>query len=400
MQDGLPTTYPALDKNLRAEVAIVGGGVSGALLALHLAEAGVETVVLDRRDIAHGSTAASTGLLQYELDEPLHKLAQRFGDPFAVRCYRRCRTALAGIGKLVRRLKLTCDFEKRPSLLLASDRTHLTRLRREFEARDRAGFPVTWWARTKLRAASTLPHPAAIHSSEGAQVDAYRLTYGLMAAAHRAGAQIFDRTAVTRWSFQPRGVTLRTEHGHAVHARHLIVATGYEAEQFLPKPVTALHSTFAVVSEPVKTLEGWPADGALLWETARPYVYVRTTPDRRVMMGGYDEAFRDPVARDRMLPAKCAALSRRFRQLFPRIDFQIATAWAGTFANTEAGLPFIGQHPKVPHTWFALGYGGNGITFSLIAAEIIREALLGREDPDAELFGFDREAAMQLAARN
>lgn len=391
MRDGLPATYPALDQNLRTEVAIIGGGVSGALLALHLAEAGIETVVLDRRDVAHGSTAASTGLLQYELDEPLHKLAQKFGEPFAVRCYRRCLAAIDGLAGLVNRHEIACGFERRPGLLLASDRTHLARLRREFEARDRAGFAVEWWSREKLRASSTLPHPAAIRSRDGAQVDAYALTHGLLAAAQRAGARIFDRTAVTRWSFQPRGVTLRTEHGHTVRARHLVVATGYEAGQFLPAPVTALHSTFAMVSEPVEDFEGWPPEHALLWETARPYLYLRTTADRRVMMGGYDEEFADPAARDRMLPAKCSALARRFRQLFPRIKLEVATAWAGTFADTEAGLPFIGRHPKVPHTWFALGYGGNGITFSLIAAEIIRDALRGKCDPDAQLFDFDRE---------
>jgi glycine/D-amino acid oxidase-like deaminating enzyme len=57
---------------------------------------------------------------------------------------------------------------------------------------------------------------------------------------------------------------------------------------------------------------------------------------------------------------------------------------------TADGLPFIGQHPDVPHTWFALGFGGNGTTYSIIAAEIIREALLGGCDPDASLFGYER----------
>jgi glycine/D-amino acid oxidase-like deaminating enzyme len=135
---------------------------------------------------------------------------------------------------------------------------------------------------------------------------------------------------------------------------------------------------------------GWPADHCLIWETADPYLYLRTTEDHRVIIGGYDEPFRDPAERDRLLGAKTAALQRRFRQLFPRMKLEVAYSWAGTFAKTSDGLPFIGRHPKVPHTWFALGYGGNGITFSLIAAELIRDQILGRENFDAELFGFDR----------
>ncbi|HUR57513.1 MAG TPA: FAD-binding oxidoreductase, partial [Opitutaceae bacterium] len=202
------------------------------------------------------------------------------------------------------------------------------------------------------------------------------------------GARIHDRTEVTRWTFHRRGVELFTSRGARVRARWLVVATGYEAGRFLPEPIGMLHSTYAAISEPVLAFAGWPAGRCLIWDTADPYLYLRTTSDGRAIIGGYDEPFRDPRARDRLLSAKVVALRRRFAQCFPRIPFEVATAWAGTFGSTADGLPVIGAHPEVPHTWFALGFGGNGTTFSMIAAEIIREAMLGRADPDAELFGF------------
>jgi glycine/D-amino acid oxidase-like deaminating enzyme len=83
-------------------------------------------------------------------------------------------------------------------------------------------------------------------------------------------------------------------------------------------------------------------------------------------------------------------LVRRFRQLFPKIPIEVAYSWAGTFAQTADGLPFIGPQVGGQNVWMALGYGGNGITFSLLAAEIIRDGILGRGNPDAELFGFNR----------
>jgi glycine/D-amino acid oxidase-like deaminating enzyme len=390
MRDGLPATFLALDGEESCDVAVIGGGITGALVAWHLADAGLNVIVLERCEVAHGSTAASTSLLQYELDEPLHRMAAHFGVAFAERCYRRCGAAIDALERLVRRLKLDCGFRRRPSLLLASNRAHLTRLKREFEARRVAGFEVEWWSRARLARESTLPHPAGIFSALGAEMDAYRLTYGLLLAAQRRGARVFDRSAVVKRTWRRDGVELRTPRGR-VRARQVVIATGYDADAAVPEKLTALHSTFALVSEPVSTLAGWPADGCLIWETARPYTYLRTTSDRRVMIGGYDEPFRDPKRRDRKLGVKTAALQRRFRQLFPRIPLEVATAWAGTFAETKHGLPFIGPHRRVPHTWLALGYGGNGVTFSLIAAEIIREGILGRGDPDAELFGFDRE---------
>jgi glycine/D-amino acid oxidase-like deaminating enzyme len=390
IQDGLPASYPALGEDVTCDVVILGAGISGALAAWHLAQAGVDTVVLDRRDVAHGSTAGSTSLLQYEIDEPLHRLARRFGPDRAVRCYRRCRDAIYAVERLVQDLRIECGFERKRSLFLASGRAHLPRLGREYAARRAAGFAVEWWPRGRLSAASTLPHPAAILSRDGAQLDSYGFTHGLLAAAQRAGARICDRTAVVRTIFRGRGVELRTAGGARVRARHLVAATGYEAESFLPRRHTALHSTYALVSEPLAAFPGWPAGRCLIWETADPYVYLRTTADGRVIMGGYDEPFSDPKARDRLLGAKTAALRRRFRQLFPRIPLEVAYAWAGTFARTDDGLPFIGRHPAVPHTWFALGYGGNGITYSLIAAEYIRDQVLGRPNADTELFGFAR----------
>lgn len=392
IQDGLPADYPALTARVRCDVAVIGAGVSGALAALHLAEAGLEVVVVDRRDVAHGSTAGSTSLLQYEIDEPLHRLARRYGVERAEACYRRCRDAIDAIGRLVARHGIDCGFERRKSLFLASAKAQVPALRREWSARRAAGFVVDWWDRARIAAESSLPQSAGILSADGAQLDAYRFTHGLLRAATRRGARVFDRSEVTATRHGRSHVELRTPAGR-IHARHLVCATGYEADLQLPGPLTELRSTFALVTEPTAVRPGWPAGDCLIWETADPYVYLRTTPDGRIIIGGYDEDFRDADRRDRLLPAKTSYLERRLRQLFPRLQAPTAYAWAGTFARTSDGLPFIGRHPQRPRCWLALGYGGNGITFSLIAAELIRDGILGLDSPDGVRFGFGRGMA-------
>lgn len=390
IQDGLPTTFPPLTENATCEVAIIGAGLSGAMLACVLAEAGIDVVVLDRREAAHGSTAGNTGLMLYELDEPLHRLTRRLGRDVAERAFRRCRRAIDELERMVKKSRLECGFARKPSLYVAATPAHVPRLQREFEARVAAGLEAEWWPRARIRRESTLPHAAAIFSPGAAQLDPYRLGYGLLLRAQSEGARIHDRTEVTKHRFLRHGVELTTARGTRLRARQLIVATGYESARFLPEPYGDLHSTFALVSEPMEEFPGWPAERCLIWDTAEAYLYLRTTPDGRVIMGGYDEPFRDPAARDRMLAAKVVALRRRFRQFFPRIPLEVASAWAGTFGTTEDGLPFIGQHPNVPHTWFVQGFGGNGTTFIVIAAEMMRDALLGRADPDEEIFGFRR----------
>src|SRR6478609_2425019 len=93
-RNGLLQVFPPLVKNERCDVVVVGAGISGALVAWHLAEAGFDTVVLDQRDVAWGSTAASTALLQYEIDTPLAELIRIRGREHAVSAYLACRDAI------------------------------------------------------------------------------------------------------------------------------------------------------------------------------------------------------------------------------------------------------------------------------------------------------------------
>lgn len=205
IRNGLPAAFPPLFANATCEVAVIGGGISGALIALMLAEAGIDVLLVDRREVAHGSTAGNTGLMIYELDEPLHRLARRIGPEQAQRVFVRCRAAIEVMERLVRRARIDCGFTRRTCIQLAATSAHVPRLRREFAARRNAGLDVDWWSRRTIAAESSLPHAAAIVSSGAAQVDAYRFTYGLLLAAQRQGARIHDRTAVRRWKFRPRG---------------------------------------------------------------------------------------------------------------------------------------------------------------------------------------------------
>jgi glycine/D-amino acid oxidase-like deaminating enzyme len=394
IKDGLPASYPPLEQDVSCDVVVVGAGITGALVAWQLAKAGISTVVLDRREAAHGSTAGSTAILQYEIDVPLHRLEKQLGPVRARQAYHDCRDAVAGLGRLVRQLRITCGFASRGSVQLAQRAAHVPALRREFAARQAAGFAVEWWGGREMAARSSLPHRAALFSSppQAAQVDAYALTYGLLAAAARRGVCVHDRTDVVKRQLGPRGVRLLTNRGSQIHARWLVVASGYEAGQFLPARVTQLRSTFAFASEPLPAFPGWPDGLPVIWETGDPYLYLRTTADHRVIMGGGDEPFQDPAARDRLLPAKIAMLRRRFHRMFPRIPLEVATAWAGTFGQTRDGLPFIGEYPGLDRTWFALGYGGNGITYSLLAAQLFLKRLTEGPSRNADLYGFARQS--------
>jgi len=389
IKNGLLAVYPPLTNDERADVAVVGSGITGALVAHRLASAGANVVVLDRRDVASGSTAATTGLLQYETDTSLVELAAAIGEPQGVRSYRLGLEAIDDIEALVADLGDRCGFDRRSSLYLASSRRDARDLADEHAMRSKHGFDVAWLSSASLNERYGIDAHAAILSGGDAAIDAFRFTHRLLEAAGRMGARVYDRTAVDRVDAGPDGVSIETDRGACVRARRIVWATGYEAVEDTNKRVGKMYSTWALVSEPLADLGPWH-DRELIWETARPYLYARVTDDGRAILGGEDEPFSTRHDNPKRLLRKTARLVALFRRLFPSIELEVAYSWAGAFSTTRDGLPYIGTTPEHPHAWLALGYGGNGITFSMIAANLIRDAWMGRPNPDTALFRFDR----------
>ena len=390
--DGLPHAYPRLHGDARADAVIIGGGVTGAIVAHALVEAGLDTILLDKREIGWGSTVASTALLQYELDVPLVDLRRKIGRENADRTYLACRDAIERLTTLAASLPENVGFRRAPSLYLTARKRDVRAQRAELEARHEIGLDVEWVDRDELRDRFGIrDRPGAILSSVGAQVDAYALTHALLAAAVRRGLRVFARTSVEKVQPREDDPTIEIEGGGRISARHVVFASGYETRDFLGRSPAKLLSTFALASEPGTVPAPWAASGAVIWERAHPYLYMRSTSDGRVIIGGEDEKFRDPIHRDALVVRKARRLVQRFHELFgEEVRFDPAFAWAGTFGETKDGLPYVGTHPKWPGCQFALGYGGNGITVSVLAAEIIRDALTGGANPLAALFRFGR----------
>lgn len=389
LRHGIVNSYPSLQCNTRADVAIIGAGISGALVAASLLKTGRSIILLDRRHAAMGSTAASTALLQYEIDVPLVELSRLVGKKHAARSYLLCRQAIDELERICSKLKDPRLFARKPSFQFASVAGDVPLLREEYLRRKRLGFGLRWLTEAGVGNRFGFLKPAGILSEDGAEADAYLITHRLLEKCIRGGVKVFDNTEVTGITHRKNGVTLTTANGFQVNAGKLVIACGYESQRYISKKVQYLHSTYAIASEPFGSGKFWHRN-ALIWETATPYLYLRTTADNRILIGGKDSPFSNPSRRDAALTRKARELERSFVKLFPAITFRTDFKWAGTFAASKDGLPYIGSIPERPHTYFALGFGGNGITFSVVAAKIICDLIEGKKNPDAEIFSFNR----------
>ena len=390
VRNGLMYAFPRLEADADCDVAIIGGGVTAALIADELATAGHDVVVVEQRDIGWGSTAASTALLQYENDVHLVDLAKKFGEADALAAYRACAEAILTLEGLARRVRDT-GFARVESLYVASRPWHKRTLRAEFEMRERHGFEVEWLAPGELLERYGFPAPAGIVSALAAHVDPYRLTYRLFHALRNGGMRIFDRTCVDRILPAARHVDLVTQGGQRIRARHVVVAAGYACQQWLRKRYASNRSSYAFVTDPVDPAQLQRMRHTVMWESARPYLYLRTTPDSRLIVGGEDDALDVPARRDARVPKKTRQLLKQAAALFPEMTLIPAFSWAGTFAETADGLPFMGAHPQWgPRVLFAMAYGGNGITYSMVGRELVRAAIERRRHRLAKLFSFAR----------
>lgn len=372
------------------DVAVIGAGLTGALLADSFVAAGFSVTIVDRRQPAEGSTAACTGLLQYELDLELAQLAERIGEPMAARAYQSAVQGIEFIDALVSTLPEPVGWKRVPSLYLASRRRHFERLQVEADMRQRHGLDTRVMQREEVDGQYGFASYGALRTTIAAVVDPVHLTRAVLNRALAGGALLCPRTAVTNWTTNGDGAQIDTDRG-SFRADWVVFATGYETPAGVRQDLVNLNSTYAMVTVPTEPEAVWE-DEALVWETARPYTYMRIAEGNRILIGGADVGLHDAQWRDRLLPRKTRKLEIRLRALLRGEPPETEFSWAGTFGETKDGLPCIGGADGLPRALFALGYGGNGIVFSAIASQILRDTVLHKGHPDAEIFALERKS--------
>lgn len=389
-EDVLPPRKEQMRESFKTDVLVVGGGITGSLVAQHLAARGVDVTVVDKEQPGLGSTAASTAMLQWEIDRTLGELTGFYGFDRAATIYRHSIAAVQGLRALVGGLGLSCAFRPRASLYIAAGDVGATTLRDEHLLRERAGLPGVLWDHADLLAHTGIDRAAAIASPGSAEADPLLLAWGLLKDAAGRGARLID-ARVTAYHSAPGSVTVETDSSFVIEAKHVILATGYVMPDFVQAEIHRTSSSWAIATVPQAAPALWP-DRELIWEASENYHYARTTADGRIIIGGEDDDTVDPAARDAKIPGKTAQLVDTLASLRPAANLQVDFTWSGAFGQTEDGLPLIGAVPAMPRILAAYGYGGNGITFSFMASRILAELCAGNGQEWFEAFAIERPA--------
>lgn len=388
-KDLTPHLQYSNDLPAKADVVIVGGGISAAIIAERLFQDGIEFIVLDKRKaFASSSTLASTAILQYELDSPLIKLGRKIGTKEAALAYQRSFESWRNLTSLAEEFGETIEFARRPALYLASSNEDVKDLKDEKKRLDEENFECSILSSEEISQSYPWKAPLALYHQNSAVVNPVLFTKKIFDRLSGKGIKIFNGVPVRKIESHDGVASLLTGTSQKIIAKKVIVSAGYETSQLLPIPLGRLFSSYAGATYPLHNKHLWKEE-AVVWESARPYHYLRTSK-HRIIIGGRDSPFRSPFLRDLLLPLKSYSLKKKLKEMVPNTPGKFEFKWAGTFGESEDSLPYLGESPRTKGVYFVLCCGGNGITFSKMASELIAAWVHGKKDELAPLVALGR----------
>jgi glycine/D-amino acid oxidase-like deaminating enzyme/nitrite reductase/ring-hydroxylating ferredoxin subunit len=377
--DAGPGRFAVLPGDWRADVAVVGAGITGITTAYLLKRRGKNVVLVDANFPGSGESARAAAHLTHVLDARLSTLAARLGREVATVAVHAHSAAIDWIEAAARNLGIECGFARVPGFLFCQegDREGARTLEEEAEAAALLGLDASMVRETPLPFAVG----RALRFEAQAQFHPLQYLTGLLRAVDSDGSRVFERTRVeTVQEGEPCKV--KTDRGTIICDDVVIAAHVPFTNRLLLHTKLAPHRSYAVAMP--TTL---PEVLGLFWDTATPYHYWRTArvgDQVLLMVGGADHH----VGEDPGPDATFGALERHVaEQLGPQ---RILFRWSGQIIEPADGLPYIGRNSLSTRVFVATGFSGNGLTGGTIAAMILTDDLQGTPHPWSDVFAATR----------
>ncbi|MCT4594817.1 MAG: FAD-binding oxidoreductase [Anaeromicrobium sp.] len=392
----IPKRYSYLHKDIKTDVLILGGGITGSLCFYYFNKNKIDTTLIDKNIIGYMATSASTSILDYSMDINMIGVRGLIGEKNAAKAFRLTRESIDHIEKIIRDdLNSHCGFMKKDLLYYTDNKSYYNMFNKECDLRKKHGFNVEFLEDNGNKFDFNIK--SAIYCKDDTAVlDPYELSHELLAYGVKSGGRVFENTQGIHVKPLKNKVIIHTKNGFKIEAKKVIVATGYEGRDHIRERIVRLARSFTIVTKPIKNPEGW-YNLCNIRDDNNPYIYIRSTEDNRMIVGGEDLALggiRSKMTNlkqeDKVSFMKYESLEKKVKKMFPRIkDLQMEYGFSGFFGETKDGLPYIGTYDD-PNIYYCLGYGSNGILYGEFGARLLLELYKGKENPHMELFRFRR----------
>lgn len=383
-------TYPYLTHNSSCDVLIVGGGIAGAITAYFLAKEGLNIIVAEKNIVGFGTTLATTALLEYQLDMNMFKLEKMLGENTAKKIYRLCLEAIDKIEEIDSSFGINSDFKRQDSLYYSNKFMQKSNMSKEYNIRKNAGFDTLF-----LEKHNTINLNSAILTKDAsAVINPYEFTQNLFELLSSfENVSVYENTEIIDVIPRYENVICKTNNDFEIVADNAIFTSGINTLKYLNIP-TEIYQKFIIVTRPIEKIKNMNINFTAR-DTSEPYHNIRFTSNGRIIFSGEDVKLSDRRLDEKYIDTIAKNKYRRLYNTMERTfcginDIDIEFAFNGTCPMTKDSLPIIDEIPNMPNCFCNLGFGTNGILYSVIGANILKDAIKGFYTKDMYMFKINR----------
>lgn len=367
----------ALGESIETEVCIIGGGISGLTTAYRLSKAGIKVVVIDDGLIGGGETSRTTAHLSNALDDRIYRIEKWHGEEKARLAVESHAAAIGEIETIVNSERIECDLVRLDGFLIEAE-DGKDDLQEEFDAAHRLGFTdITFAERAPIRDFET---GRCLRFPNQGQFHVLKYLAGVASAVEANSGRLFSNSRAVEWNGGD-APEVKLADGMVVRAKSIVLATNYPIMSKMFAELPAYRTYVIAARIPKDSLER-----CLIWDTADPYIYVRTQPEAGydlLIVGGEDHR----TGQDDEGPnARFGRLWQWTQHRFPMAE-EILFRWSGQYLETHDGLAFIGRYSdSEPNVYLITGDSGMGMTHGTIGGMLVSDLILGRDNAWQEVY--------------
>lgn len=365
--------YSHLSHNLKTQVCVVGGGITGLTVAYELAKRGHGVTVLEGMRLGSGQTGRTTGHLSSQLEEDFQRLV-KMHDPSKIHMFWGAHsTAIDTLENIITQENISCDFKRIPGYLFLGENAESSFIEKELAAARQCEVFLEEEERTPLLK-EDIP---SVKFANQAQFHPLKFLRGLCRVLKELEVKIFENTHVQNFETVDKKSVITTSEGWKIESQQVVVATNTPINnRLLIHSKQAPYRSYAMSFD----LKKEPVEECLLWDTEEPYHYVRFGEGKLIVGGEDHKTGQAPLYRNPFVELEIWA-----RKNFDFLG-DITEKWSGQVFEPCDHMGFIGRNPGDENVYISTGESGIGLTSAMIASQLIPDLIEKKENPWRKIF--------------
>lgn len=372
-------SYKTLNQDIETDICIIGGGITGVSVAYYLNQYKIRNVILEKDKICQRTSGYSTAKITSQHGLFYKYLIDSQGEEFARGYYEANEQAIQNILQIINKENIQCDLERQSSYVFTQKIEDMQKIKDEVEAVKQIGGTANYVEAQNIQI--PLKALAAIEFPNQAQFNPYKYVSSLAEICEREHTQIYENSKVIDVKDDEKGYIIKLENGSSVKAKYVVIATKYPIINFPGYYFLKMYqstSNVIVVNPKQELFEG------IYINSEDPTISLRTINDKNnklLVIAGFDHKTGAKID----LQSGYQYLEKVARSMYPNCE--IKYRWNTEDCISLDKIPYIGEFSNImPNVYVATGYNKWGISTSNIAANIIVDKIMGRENPYEDIF--------------